>query len=464
MRRDVVKSVIGAILTGAMIMTMSFTAFANDAEVKASADNINITKTATWTTVDGKKTDSNSNPYALINFKIDTTNATTEITNVVSKGGSADVVLLIDNTASYETKFPLAKKAAGIFVDNIMSLTTNQVRVGVIDFGSTSYIRSELSSDKAAVKKAVDNLEIDPVRWGTHMHLGAYNAQKMLESSTADTKVIVLLSDGEPNKIIGQEELDYEGSEKATGEQLKEAATKIPGLKIVTIGYCRNQKALDVLKSYATTDATGKKLFYTASDSETDISNEIINVFEKISVNVTSYVTGNTLVDLIPKEMYVIPGTLTSNDSNVTPSISADNKTVSFSWGSNKLEKKVYEMSLIAAVDTSKLSANQKAGAEKIFTNGETVDVKVDSLGSSYFSYAEGSVIKLTSPKLSLADTEVAAPGEKVQGAPEGEDDGQKTDDTPQTSDAFNIVIVLGIIVSGTACFVIKIRERRRYI
>ena len=41
----------------------------------------------------------------------------------------------LDNTASYETKFPLAKKAAGIFVDNIMSLTTNQVRVGVIDFG-----------------------------------------------------------------------------------------------------------------------------------------------------------------------------------------------------------------------------------------------------------------------------------------------------------------------------------------
>ena len=121
-------------------------------------------------------------------------------------------------------------------------------------------------------------------------------------------------------------------------------------------------------------------------------------------------------------------------------------------------------MSLIAAVDVSKLSENQKSGNEKIYTNGETVDVNMDSLGSSYFSYAEGNVIKLTSPKLNLADCGVIVAPENVLGSPATEGDEQAVDATPKTSDAFNVVVILGIIVSGIACFVIKIKERRRYI
>ena len=66
----------------------------------------------------------------------------------------------LDNTASYETKFPLAKKAAGIFVDNIMSLTTNQVRVGVTAPKACKIWREELYQTIQANKQAAAPAEL----------------------------------------------------------------------------------------------------------------------------------------------------------------------------------------------------------------------------------------------------------------------------------------------------------------
>ena len=404
--RNKLKMGISMALSLAMVVAFSSFAYAGEETVSTSKDNITVTKTAEWTQVNGKSVDEKGNPYAKISFKVDASKASTTITNTVSKGGSTDIMLVVDNSVSMQgSKMILAKQAASEFTQELMKVKNQTVRIGLVTFNTEGYIDLDLNSD---VKHVVDKINLVKAGGGTNIQKGVYCAQTILKGSQAKNKMMIVLSDGYPN---GKMKSNETGPEVATGNTDAERATNqaaiaakvIPGLKIVTIGYDTNTKTEAILTSMATAGANNKKLFYKADVKASSVVQDLAGVFEEITETVTSYVIGNSLVDTIPAEFNIVDGTVTCNDTKLKATLSADKKTLTWTWGENKLENKVYEMSVITTFDKSKVTEADFTSGKKVYTNGTTIDVTKDSTGSAIFGYGKEGSIKLTSPKLALS-------------------------------------------------------------
>ena len=450
---------LGLALIVAMVFVNSTVAFANtDSTVTATKDNITITKSAQWTEYNGSKTDDKGNPYAKISFKIDASKAETTITNVVSKGGDTDVMLVFDMSSSMKpaARIEAARKAAKEFTEEVMKNTPSKVKVGLVTFDKTAKVDINLSNDKAAILAKIDAIKTG---YYTNVEDGILKARECLKNSTAQNKLIVLLGDGRPNTINENNKTEYVGREKAATaaiEQSKLAQKEINGLKIVTIGFETDQVTESILKEIATNNANGQKMFYKADIKASALVQDLASVFKTITEKVESYVVGNSLIDIIPDEFNVVDGTIKVNDKNVTVFSSGDRKTITWSWGNNKLENKVYEMSLITTLDKSKVPDSYFTDKKDVFTNGTTIDTSKDSTGSSKFGYGQVGVIKLTSPKLPLTDIveETKNDSEKVNVNPNDnlnpdDKDNSKLDDSPKTGSNFNQLIFLVLVISG---------------
>ncbi|MBE5935088.1 MAG: VWA domain-containing protein [Lachnospiraceae bacterium] len=445
MRRS--KLFIGGLLTMTMIVASAFTSFADNSVVSKTQDNITVTKSAEWTTVDGKSEDSNGNRYAKINFKIDTTKATTEITNTVSKGGDTDIVLILDSSGSMiGNKTTKMKEAANSFVNEVLAIPDVKVNVGVVTFFESSKVLSPLTNSKANLNKAINDLQNNG---GTKLAPGVKDANNMLRSSQAKNKFFIILSDGEVF------------DEAAAQNAITDAFTTNPSLKVITIGYDTDTKAENFLRGISTPTSTGT-MFYTADIQSSSIVSDIKGVFEKITEQVTSYVVGNSLVDTIPKEFSIVDGTITTNDTNLVAEVSEDKKTINWNWGDKKLEKKVYEMSVITVLDKAQVPAECK----EVFTNGTTIDVTTDSSKSAIFSYGSSKKLYLNSPILSLvANDEVKVEDEKAPMADNADQADAEIDSTPSTGDTLNnmVFVILGVCavaVIGSGAVMIKNKRR----
>lgn len=69
-------------------------------------------------------------------------------------------------------------------------------RVALVGYENSASVLSELSENEADLTDSVDAMEAGG---GTNMYAGLENADQILSSSTADRKIIVLMSDGLPN-------------------------------------------------------------------------------------------------------------------------------------------------------------------------------------------------------------------------------------------------------------------------
>jgi len=108
---------------------------------------------------------------------------------------TSDIVLVIDTSNSMGDygRIQSAKNAANQFIDTL--LPSNVTRIGIVSFDDNGYLNSTLTNDTAALKAAVNDLS---VKGGTFTQVGVKSAENMLAKSTADSKHIVLLSDGVP--------------------------------------------------------------------------------------------------------------------------------------------------------------------------------------------------------------------------------------------------------------------------
>lgn len=459
--RSKLKVGVSMALSLAMVLAFSTFAYAGDETVSTSQDNITVTKSAEWTKVDGKSVDEKGNPYVKVSFKVDTTKASTAITNTISKGGSTDVMLVLDKSGSMASgeKITLAKEAAVDFTKELMKLNSETVRIGLVTFGTDAGIDLDLNSYDQHV---IDKINMVKAGGDTNIQKGIYCAQTILKGSQAKNKMMIVLSDGEP---VGQMKASEAGSEVAVGNsdearainQATMATQVIPGLKIVTIGYNTTTKTENILTSMATTGANGKKMFYKADIKASQVVQDLAGVFEQITETVTSYVIGNSLVDTIPAEFNVVEGTVKVNDDKVKASLSDDKKTVTWSWGENKLENKVYEMSVVTTLDKSKFKDADFTNGTKVYTNGTTSDVTKDSTGSAIFGYGKEGVIKLTSPKLALSTnilkndettkvkedkkTDANKESDKTAKNETNKADSKDLDNSPKTGDVFDMVL-----------------------
>ncbi|MBM3663866.1 MAG: VWA domain-containing protein [Actinobacteria bacterium] len=114
-------------------------------------------------------------------------------------GGAQDVVFLdltyvLDSSGSMSSNDPnrLRISAAQQFTDQLLS----QDRAAVVDFDDNATVLQQLTSDKAAVKAALNQIDADG---GTDIGAGVSAANQMLASNGDPTRsrVMVLLTDGE---------------------------------------------------------------------------------------------------------------------------------------------------------------------------------------------------------------------------------------------------------------------------
>lgn len=459
------KLVVGVISALVVQLSLCSIAFA-DPSVSATQDGINVTKKAEWTKYDGKSLDKDGNPYAKVTFTLDTTNAKTEIEDIISKGGDTDVVVLLDNSVSMnyadnKDKFADAKAAANKFAADMLAIKEYKVRVGLVSFATTAQLQMELGTDLNTFKAKVEPLKAGG---GTNIQHAVWHAQNMLKKSTAKNKVIVMLSDGHANGKI-----TFKGDDIATTgandderaqNQVAIARKLIPDLKVVGIGYDTRDKDEDALAKLTTEDANGKKLFFKANALGGNVASSIQNVFDKITEVVTYYVIGNSLTDKIPAEFNLVDGTITCNDAKVKAYLSDDKKTIQWNWGENKLEKKKYEMSFIMALDKAKTPQEYFKNKTEINSNGEKIDPTIDTLGSSKVCYGSKNIIQLKSPTLPLSEELLT--GKLVEDDNKLNAPADSKDNTPQTGDNFTVAIVALLAASGVVVVMLGHKLRKR--
>jgi Ca-activated chloride channel family protein len=117
-------------------------------------------------------------------------------------------------------------------------------RVGLIIFAGESYTRCPLTLDYDVLLQSLDEVTTDNIKQGTAIGVALANAVARLKDSTAKSRVIVLLTDGENN----------------SGTIDPDTATDIAkgyGIKIYTIGVGRNGESQ--LPTF-TTDMYGRKV------------------------------------------------------------------------------------------------------------------------------------------------------------------------------------------------------------
>ncbi|MFD2114528.1 vWA domain-containing protein, partial [Paenibacillus yanchengensis] len=112
--------------------------------------------------------------------------------------GSSDVVLVLDRSGSMKGN-PLKsmKSAANKFIDNLLIPQSN-VKIALVSFSdSASSISGGFKdvSQKQSLKNTVDGISASG---GTNIQAGIKQAQDLLSGSSANNKIMVVLSDGEP--------------------------------------------------------------------------------------------------------------------------------------------------------------------------------------------------------------------------------------------------------------------------
>lgn len=121
---------------------------------------------------------------------------------------SVSFALTIDSSRSMATtdivptRFDAAKKAASTFID----LLPEGSRIGIVSFSGSATIDQELTSDKALIKGAINNINIKEVG-GTDIYSALVTSSNILKEESA--KSIILISDGSINLNLVQNIVDY---------------------------------------------------------------------------------------------------------------------------------------------------------------------------------------------------------------------------------------------------------------
>ena len=112
------------------------------------------------------------------------------------------------------------RKAAKNFASTILK---EDASIGVVAYSENAEKISDFSSDETHLTHTVEDIGSDG---GTNMEAGLAEAKAMLDNSNAKKKIIVLMSDGEPNEgKQGEELINY-------AEQIKN-----DGILVYTLGF-----------------------------------------------------------------------------------------------------------------------------------------------------------------------------------------------------------------------------------
>lgn len=142
--------------------------------------------------------------------------------NVLTEG--IDIVLVLDVSTSMlaEDLEPNRLEAAKIVAADFVAGRRND-RIGLVAFAGQAFTQAPLTFDYSVVGSLLGELETGMIEDGTAVGMGLATAVKRLQASPAESKVVVLLTDGRSNRgEVGP----------VTAAQLAEAL----GIRVYTIG------------------------------------------------------------------------------------------------------------------------------------------------------------------------------------------------------------------------------------
>lgn len=143
---------------------------------------------------------------------------------LMSGSDERDIALVLDVSGSMGgTPMNETKNASERFINTVLKEDSS---IGVVTYDNTSMCIADFCMNERYLKNAIQNLNSGG---GTNMEAGLSQAYLMLQNSDAKKKIIVLMSDGEPN-------------EGKTGNELIEFAETIKneGIYIYTLGFFSN--------------------------------------------------------------------------------------------------------------------------------------------------------------------------------------------------------------------------------
>jgi len=131
----------------------------------------------------------------------------------MSSSDERDVVLVLDTSGSMGgTPLSETKKAAERFIDTIMNVDAS---VGIVTYDSSAMKVSDFNKNHTHLRNTLESLNSGGQ---TNIEAGLKIAEEMLNKSRAKKKIIVLMSDGEPNNgKTGEALIDYADDIKSSG-------------------------------------------------------------------------------------------------------------------------------------------------------------------------------------------------------------------------------------------------------
>lgn len=173
-----------------------------------------------------------------------------------------NVVLVLDTSGSmYGKPLEETQKASLSFIETVLE---EDAEIGIVTYNNFADCVSDFSDNKSSLESAVTSIESDG---RTNIEAGLSAAFSMLNNSSAKKKIIVLMSDGQPN-------------EGRTGDALAAYADEIKddGILIYTLGFFEN---LEEDKSSA--QALMERIASEGCHYEVDDAEDLVYFFEDMA-------------------------------------------------------------------------------------------------------------------------------------------------------------------------------------
>lgn len=126
---------------------------------------------------------------------------TVDVTTKVKKTEGIDIIMAVDISASMlardlePNRLEALKKVAINFIEG-----RPNDRIGLVIYAGESYTKTPLTTDKSIIFNAINDLEYSQnIEGGTAIGMGLATSVNKLKDSKAESKVIILLTDGENN-------------------------------------------------------------------------------------------------------------------------------------------------------------------------------------------------------------------------------------------------------------------------
>ncbi len=251
-----------------------------------------------------KKAESTGDRSAKVTLELQTTDLdqpTTDIIILMDRSGSMAKTICVEYNSTgtrcneYEYRLTVAKNQAKELIKNVLPVNNEgNIKVGVVSFGTNYEKRystqtyDDMTSNQTTALNMINNIQLTNDN-GTNVQAGLNAAKLLFDSSTADNKIIVLISDGQPtfyvngNKLCGDgnsDDPDYSygcdnlkpsTAAKAVADDLK---SDTYGVEIYAVGYgdstgqlaefltnsIASKATKDVTYAYNATDTAGLQL------------------------------------------------------------------------------------------------------------------------------------------------------------------------------------------------------------